>query len=324
MEESIVDRLMEDLDKVKREKATTRGPSSASNSNPYEYIQDYAMRSREQQPTESMWSIEAIKNFGYQQRAAQGGLITKTRPHAQSLAQFATGGPVTKTGPIFAHKGEFVLPQEFCLGGPVSGANSDVATGIMNQPTQQAPSFDTSALEKIILKIEDKVFTVEDKVFTVEDRVFTVEDKIFTVDIPTDKLNITVDVTAAASELSSEISKALSKGVSVNVSGEGAGVGGEKFDALTNLVGKVRDEIITINGQVESKISIIDSMMNKQTSDIDRRVVGLVSSLTDGLKTELNTQRQQLADVGAQVRRDSSRYSQEISDILSKISRIKP
>jgi hypothetical protein len=126
-----------------------------------------------------------------------------------SMPVYHHGGYIDKTGPVFAQKGEFIIPK-FAPGGVVpniinNAGSSTSYNGSLVTETLKNVSLDVNInkLRDVELKIEDKKLQVEDKklkvedktlkvdgtplkvedkTFKVEDKVLSVEDKVLKVD----------------------------------------------------------------------------------------------------------------------------------------------
>jgi flagellar capping protein FliD len=131
--------------------------------------------------------------------------------------------------------------------------------------------------------------------------------------------DIKVDVGDAASVLNSAISSALSQAINVNVSGNsGNAVGGEKFDALAQMISTVKDQLITVRNDLEGKITMIGS--NKQTSDIDRQVISIIDSRLANVNQDISRLSNSVGDMTSNMRQKENLYDYKFSDLDYRLS----
>jgi len=112
----------------------------------------------------------------------------------QSMLQYAQGGAITKTGPLFAHKGEYIIPKGYATGG-ISGegvvVNSNLNTVI---PTIKLEATDLlRELENLRLKVEEKklIVALPTDPIVVEQPTWGVD-----VNMPTDTIKVDMPTTA--------------------------------------------------------------------------------------------------------------------------------
>lgn len=293
----------------------------------------------------------------------------------QSAKVYHNGGIVSKTGKIFAEKGELVIPKAFADGGQV-GMPSTATTALSTSIKLDASDI-ISKLESIELKVEDKAFKLEDSkvkldtsdlpklevekpdwTVKVEDKALKLEDNTVKLDVsdlpklevdvsnlpnvkidisdlpeikvekpdwtvqvgvPTEPMTVKVDIGDAESRLRSAISEALSQPVRVEVDGSVNAVGGEKFDQLAQTVKSLSDRLITVKGEIDGKINMIDKG-NNQTSEIDRVVSLAVSNGVSPIKQEINDLRTEVSRLGSYQRRQQTTIDARLEQMRYDLS----
>lgn len=188
-----------------------------------------------------------------------------------SMRVYHNGGFVNKTGPIFAQKGELIVPKRFSDGGVVSSPVRE--TGIDNRLIENSIiRVDGSELliklEALELKIEDKELKVEEVELKVEEVELKVEDKELKVEAIELKIEdkllkvedkvLVIDASGIDSALKSTISTA--------------------FDGLPPL--KIEDKKIEIN---TTSIEIDSSSASKALS---LAIATAISDATVNIKVE--------------------------------------
>ena len=256
----------------------------------------------------------------------------------ESLKQYAQGGVVTKTGPLFAHKGEYVVPKGYKEGGIVADATLTRSVAVDDGKW-------LAQLKTIKLEVEDKKLEVEDKKFEVEDKTFQVDEPTWKigVDVPTDVVEIKVDLGDAASRLKASISEALNKPVKVEVMGNLKAVGGEKLDILAGVVKGLEDRLLYVKNDLETKINAVgggeeleayirrlDGKLKDVKANLEGRIniIDLKALSADNYQLEVKINaliRSQVSDIERQlisIRGDSADQSGYISRVESKLGHL--
>jgi hypothetical protein len=196
-----------------------------------------------------------------------------------SMKQYAHGGPITETGPVFAHKGEFILPAKLAPGGQPEMAKSVPASKVLNQSLTLDVSDAISRLEEVTLKVD-----------TSEKIKVEMPAEGIPVAMPEEPIPVTVDVNDAAATLNASIVDALS--TEINVKLEGNAVGGEKINEVATAVGTVKEQLNAVNKDLNDKIQMVTA--NNETLDIGRvetivaRSVAVLNDRVNRLTTDVS------------------------------------
>ena len=238
-----------------------------------------------------------------------------------SLRGYSQGGVITKTGPLFAHKGEYIVPKKYATGGEVG--NSSELTSVNSQSIASVKvSIDSAALinelENIRLKVEETTVPVTiptDTVVKVEEPSWSISvDESAVVKVEEPGWRIGVDVGDAGSRISGSISSALSTPIQIDIKDRGgdSAVGGEKLNMLTECVKGLEDRLLYVKSDLEDKIIDLDSKSTGITmSYIEAKITSLVRSQMIDLEQQLIT-----------IRSNSVGYSGEISRVDLKYGAI--
>ena len=195
----------------------------------------------------------------------------------------------------------------------------------MNTPTVTFDSTELlSKLEAIELKVEDKELKVEDKKLKVDDTYKVQVDEPdwkIGVEIPTDIINVKVDVEDAATRLNSAITAALDKSIKVEHTGDIKAVGAEKLDKLTELINKVDSRLLNVKVNLEDKINIIDSkVLNQDSYQLDIKVNALIRSQIASVEQQLVSVRGDSVDQGGRISMVEARLSHSLSDLERRLN----
>ena len=257
-------------------------------------------------------TVQRMKDFITSETYNVGGVATRSMP----VKHF--GGVVTQTGPVFAQKGEYIIPKGFKdgtsgLGGVTSSPASQALTSgsmrldgseVLSQlnslslkvdnttvkvDTTEAASRLSSSISDAFsgiepFKVEDKTLLVEDKVFSVEDKKLTVEDKTFTIEDKTFKVE-------------DKIFSVEDKKLTVE----------DKVFTIEDKVFKVEDKVLTIDA---SNISV----------DIGDAEARLASAISNAISSAVVNIKVEAPTTGGSVGADKfDQLAQTVSDVNDKL-----
>jgi hypothetical protein len=211
--------------------------------------------------------------------------ITKTK--TGSLPVFHGGGVINQTGPIFAEKGERILPKKYADGGVV-GDNFIPQT--LSRPSTESSNvqFDDLA-EKIKSAVGELVIKVD-----VGDAKVPVDAEGVTVGVDVAGISIPVDAGTVAADISSALASA-------NIGG--GAVGADALDELTSLIDDVHNKVLAVNNQVDTlKTEMVDFKGTVITQENIRTSVGsAVNDAMSRVQTDIDTQRNQLESMSSRI-----------------------
>ena len=255
-----------------------------------------------------------------------------------SMRVMHAGGVVSKSGPVFAQKGEVFFPKSMAEGGPVADGVSKLMEKDLPNLKDLALKIDTGELkallgrelkvENIELKVEDKVLEVEDKTFTIEDKVFLVEDKVFTLEdtvlkvedviLRVDDTPIKLDVGDLAADVATAVQNAVAN-VTIKAELAGGAVGADEFASISEAVNNVNDKVIALNKDMEGKIEMLGTT-NEQ--NILNRVEGMIKSSINDTILEVRTTDNVVDNLRSEVQREKDLNTYRMSEIDRKIGEI--
>jgi hypothetical protein len=214
----------------------------------------------------------------------------------ESLPVKHHGGMITKTGPVFAEKGEFIIPKGFADGGFVDDTPS---SAILREGVTQ--SQDNGIADRIAEKIKEAIESTT--VSVDEDAKVSVDVGDVKVPVDTNDAKVELDTTTAAQTLSDAVRSAIdSASIDVKTSGTNS-VGADKIDELSTTIRDVQDKIFTINDELSIKIDSLE----EQTIDVTV------------VRGEVN---RSVAEAIARVEADIDKQRNDISSVTSSISRM--
>jgi hypothetical protein len=248
-----------------------------------------------------------------------------------SIPFFQSGGAVTQSGPIYAHKGEFVVPKGFADGGLVDGS---VAEASLREGTIKLE--DNGLADKIADKIREAIESSEVKVEETKVGVDTTDAKVpidigdykvpvdTTVKVGVDvgQAVVPVDIGTAASSIGDAIKQAsTSVGDAVkqalnnaSVGGVG-GVGADAIDAVSNNVREVQDKLITVKDELDIKIEAVKSEIYENSrSEITSQVENALSRV----QQDINEHRTDISLMNSKI----TRFEQQTDYRLREVDRL--
>ena len=228
------------------------------------------------------------------------------------------GGKINKTGKIFAEKGEYILPKGFAGGGQVESESASM--GLNTSIVKLDASDILQKLESIELKVEDKELKIEVDETTIPKITVEQPDWQVEVNVPSDTVNVAIDLGTAASELTTAVETALKQTVKVEVTGiTDNAVGGEKFDQLAKTVSDVNEKLINVKIELEGKINMLGTA-NNETIDIDRQVVSVVDTRLIAIQEDLNDIRTAVGSVSSTQRQKGVYYDSKFDELDRRLN----
>jgi hypothetical protein len=241
----------------------------------------------------------------------------------QSMPVMHAGGEVRKTGPIFAQKGELVLPRGFADGGFVDDTTSSAilkegAIKIQDDGIAETIADKiTAALEntKVDIKEDAKVgVDIGDVKVPVDvgDVKIGVDLAGVTVPVDTSDVSIGIDVTAAASTLEQSITRAISSAsVDVKTTSSTQSVGADKIDEVATSVRDVQDKVFTLRGEMESELETLrGASVNSGT--LRAEVENVVNVAMGRIEQDVNDQANIISNLTSKVTRTEQRLDVKI------------
>jgi hypothetical protein len=250
-----------------------------------------------------------------------------TRAGSSSLPVKHGGGRIGQTGPIFAQKGEFILPAGYQDGGEVA----KMATGSLTTGTIKVE--DGGIADKIYDKIKDAISSSEIKVDSEARVKVDVADSKVPVDltnafvrvevgdakVPVDVSDavVTIDVSSAAGTLSDTIRSALaSASVKIDSSGAGA-VGADKLDSLAQAIDNVQNKVFLVKDDLENLNTKMLDLEGKSitVSNVRAQVDSIVRDAIAVVEADVQENRQDISLLSSTVRRLEIKNEAQFSDI---------
>ena len=259
-----------------------------------------------------------------------------------SMKVYHNGGFVDSTGPIFAQKGEYVVPKHLADGTSGVGAvlSSEQAAsslkegvikldgseildklrGLSLRVEDKEIKLDTTELKKLELKVEDKEFKVADTELTLSSDTV----KLDLSDAETRIGNaiteafasvsaVKIDMGDTESRLVAAITRAMENAnVSVSVEASGQGVGAEARDLLAEAISGINDKLISSTVVFDEKINVLERNMDSMVSN---KVNGQLSSKLLEIDNELNRITSSVATVKDNVTSQINRIDNETREI---------
>ena len=245
-----------------------------------------------------------------------GGIGHIKKADGGSIPFFQSGGVISQSGPIYAHKGEVVIPKGFAEGGLVENSNASAAlregtikledNGLADKIAEKIREAIESADVEVTLEEGATVKLDPDAVVPVsipEDATVKVDTTNVTVGVDSGQTTVPVDVSAAADAIGDAIARALSSAsVDVNVNqSPGQAVGADGIDRISAAVSDVQDKLIAVKDELETKIETV-------RVDVSARAQSEISS--------------QVEAVMSRVQQDINEHRNTISNVTSKITRL--
>jgi hypothetical protein len=217
------------------------------------------------------------------------------RANGGSLPVKHGGGMIAQSGPIFAEKGEIILPKKYADGGVAE--NSLMTATLTGGSQSEAPGW-VKEFIKELSSVELKVNTEGVTVGVNTEGAF--------VDVKTEGVAVPID-TAGLGDFVSSISDSVKTAVeSAQINVTGGAVGADEINKLNELIENVQNKVLVVSGDLEGmKTTVLDLENNSITQENIRTQVGAVVS-----------------DAMSSVRSDIDSYRNEISQTQSKISRL--
>jgi len=229
----------------------------------------------------------------------------------QSLPVKHHGGFITKTGPVFAEKGELIIPKGFAEGGFVGDESSSLV--LRNGVATQLQ--DNGIADRIAEKIREAIESTTVKVDEEAKVSVDVGDAKVPIDINDTKVEL--DTTNAAQTLSDAIKTAIDS-ASIDVKSSASdSVGADKIDELSTTIRDVQDKIFTINDELSTKI---DSLEGKtvDNSMLRSEVNRSVTDALTGIEADIDSQRNDLSLLNSSVVRTEQSNQYKFNEVTRK------
>jgi predicted DNA-binding WGR domain protein len=216
-----------------------------------------------------------------------------------SLPVFHGGGVISQTGPIFAEKGERILPKKFAEGGVV-GANFIPQTLAKPVNESQNIQWDDMA-EKIKSAVGELVIKVD-----VGDAKVPVDTEGATVGVNVEGISIPVDAGTVAADIRGAMESANVKGA----------VGADALDELHSLIDDVHNKVLVVSGEIgDFKTEMIDFKSTVITSENMRTSVGsAVNDAMSRVQSDIDTQKNQLGMISGRISRTELVYENKFDE----------
>jgi len=245
-----------------------------------------------------------------------------------SIPFYQSGGLIPQSGPIYAHKGEMVLPSGFAEGGLVENSS---ATAALKEGTIKLE--DNGLADKIAEKIKEAIETSEvrieeDAVVKVDvtdvsipvdvgDSKIQVDTTNVTVGVDSGQSTIPVDISSAADAIGDAITQALANAsVDVNVNQTGGGaVGADGIDELSRTIQAVDDRIIEVKDNLDTSI---ESMRGEVSNTIQTEISAQVERAITRVQQDVNEHTNRLSHVNGQI----TRFEHQMDHRIREVDRI--
>ena len=135
--------------------------------------------------------------------------------------------------------------------------------------------------------------------------------------MPTEIINIEIDVDAAATRLNSAITTALAKPIKVEYTGDVKAVGGEKLDRLTELISKIDDKILNVKVNLENKIDMIST--GNDVTQIDNKINEVIQTRIATIENQIADNRTDVSASRGEVTRVEMRMKARLDDIDNRL-----
>lgn len=214
-----------------------------------------------------------------------------------SLPVKHAGGRIAKTGPVFAQKGEYILPAKFQEAGfaaPQAAATLNAGMTVRLEGVENLIEELKSVLDNAKIEIDTTTKVAVD-VEGVTIPVTIPEDA--TVKVDTEGVSVPVDITGVSVPIDVEgIAEAVSDALS-RVSADTGAVGADDFDKLQDTIDEVHDKIIALSArdeEITSKLEMVDVSAVKRetlTADVNDAVqvaLGRINQDIDNNRNDIN------------------------------------
>ena len=241
----------------------------------------------------------------------------------QSMPVMHAGGQVRKTGPVFAQRGELVLPKGFAEGGFIDDTTSSAVLkegaikiqddGIAEtiaekiKTTLESTKIDIKEDAKVGVDVSDVTVPVD-----VGDVKIGIDTVGVTVPVDTSDVSVGIDVTAAADTIGQAISNAINNAsVDVKTTSSTDSVGADKIDEVASLVSEVQDKVFTLRDELESEIDALKgSSVNSGT--LRAEVESIVGAVMGRIEQDVNNQGNTINNLTSKVIRTEQRLDVKI------------
>jgi len=252
-------------------------------------------------PTEG-YDLETIRKI-IQEEVAKGD--TGLFPTVSAPAKHH-GGVISKTGPVFAQKGEVIFPKHFADGGPIHDSikrKFDVPDVTKTLNTTMEININSKSLEDAISKLEGLELKVEDKELKVEDKTFEVEDKEFTA-------TVEVDASAAADQIQTAINNSK-----VSIDATATAVGADAVDAVARRV----DELNVLFGNMQRQMNTVAI---GEPVDVQGTIEMVVASKMSDINQKMNEFNSDISSLESTVTRNTNITRNVVTDIERRITNL--
>ena len=135
--------------------------------------------------------------------------------------------------------------------------------------------------------------------------------------MPTDVINVKVDIGDAATRLNSAITTALNKSIKVEHTGNVKAVGAEKLDRLTELINKVDNKLLNVKVNLEDKINMITT--DNDILQINTKINEMIQSQTVSIERQIADNRTDVSASRGEIVRVEMRMKAMLDDIDSRL-----
>jgi len=234
--------------------------------------------------------------------------LLEKRADGGSIPFFQSGGAITQSGPIYAHKGEVVIPKGGIQESPAATASlkdntikledDGLADKIADKIKEAIESSEIKIEEDAVVKVDVTDVSVP---VDVGDAMVKVDTDNVTVKIDSEGVTIPVDVGTAASTIGSTITEALAKAtVDVNVkSTETGGVGADSINLLSTAIESVDDRLLAVKDNLETQLVSIKSEIG---STIQTNIAAQVEAAMTRIQQDVNEHTNKLSHVNSQIK----------------------
>ena len=237
-----------------------------------------------------------------------------------SLKGYAHGGVITRTGPVFAHKGEHVVPKGYALGGMAELSTVDSKSINNVTVTINAESL-MSELASMKLKVEEPVLKVD---VPAEGIKVDMPAEGIKVEMPTDTIKVEMPTDTIKVDMPTDTIKVdmPTEGIKVKVDGDINAVGSEKLDRLAECVKGLEDRLLYVKNDLGDKISIINAKEDTDDYRMEVRVKALINSQLADIEQQLVTIRSSTTDYNGSIVRVDSKLTAMIQELERRLTSV--
>jgi TP901 family phage tail tape measure protein len=278
--------------------------------------------------------------------------ILHNHPNNGSIPVFHNGGFVDKTGPIFAQKGEFILPKFFGDGGLVNSSketiSANLVSGSLNKSSIKLDGAEVlNELSRIKLRVDDKKLDVDGSrlindlnnvELRVKDTKVGVEDKTVSIDsssllnelrnltlkvedkkLGVEDKTVSIDSSSLLNELRNLTLKVEDKKLGVettNIKVDTQNVANQISSAITNAINSSKVAVDTTNIKVDSVGASARDAISEAIVSMDNKFlssIAVVDRKINNLKEEIDNK------IGSKV---DEKLSISVSDINNRIGNV--